>query len=70
MLAVGGTEKDNFYRMTGQELSTKMKYGYGEHEGEPRFVDSLVLKNAQNLLVVGWVPSIGDLFADDWEEIE
>jgi hypothetical protein len=27
---------------------------------------SLTLKNAQDQLVMGWVPSTGDLFAEDW----
>lgn len=27
----------------------------------------LVLKNAQGIVQPGWVPSQGDLFADDWE---
>lgn len=58
------------YRITGRELSTKMKYGYGEYEGEPRFADTLVLKNAQNVLVVGWVPSMGDIFGEDWEVVD
>ena len=28
------------------------------------------LKTAQNTLAMGWVPSTGDLFADDWEVID
>jgi hypothetical protein len=27
---------------------------------------SLTLKNSQDQLVMGWVPSTGDLFAEDW----
>ena len=29
--------------------------------------DCLGLRNAQGLMQPGWVPSQGDLFADDWE---
>ncbi len=32
-------------------------------------VDILVLKNAQDRLVA-WIPSLGDLFAEDWEVIK
>lgn len=31
---------------------------------------SLTLKNAQGQLVMGWVPSTGDLFAEDWQSEE
>lgn len=66
----GWNGKNQFiYRLKGQDLQQGLKYGYGEYEGEPTFVDTLVLKNAQNLLVVGWVPSLGDLFAEDWEVV-
>lgn len=55
------------YKITGTDFEKAFKYGYGEYHGEPRFRDSLVLKSAQNDLVVGWVPSMSDLFAGDWE---
>ena len=29
----------------------------------------LALKNAQDIMQPGWVPSQGDLFADDWQII-
>jgi hypothetical protein len=34
--------------------------------GEIRVAPSLTLKNSQDELVMGWVPSTGDLFAEDW----
>jgi hypothetical protein len=30
------------------------------------FTDSIVMKTAQNTLVVGWLASQTDLLADDW----
>lgn len=35
--------------------------------GQAKVLPSLSLKNAQNEIVMGWVPSTGDLFASDWE---
>jgi|WetSurMetagenome_2_1015567.scaffolds.fasta_scaffold00947_2 hypothetical protein len=35
-------------------------------EGVVNVAPSLTLKNAQGELVMGWVPSTGDLFAEDW----
>ena len=64
----GWNGKNQFvFILKGAELQNGLEYGYGEYEMEPTFVDTLVLRNAQNLLVVGWVPSMGDLFAKDWE---
>lgn len=66
----GWNGKNQFvYRLKGTDLQNCLGYGYGEYEFEPTFTSTLVLKNAQNLLVVGWVPSMGDLFAEDWEVI-
>lgn len=64
----GWDGKNQFvYVLKGTDLQKGLGYGFGEYEFEPSFVDTLVLRNAQNLLVVGWVPSMGDLFAKDWE---
>lgn len=64
----GWNGKNQFvYLLKGNEISKNLGYGYGEYEFEPTFTSTLVLKNAQNLLVIGWVPSMGDLFAEDWE---
>lgn len=34
--------------------------------GTAKVAPGLLLKNAQGVLVMGWVPSTGDLLADDW----
>lgn len=34
--------------------------------GVAKVAPGLLLKNAQGVLVMGWVPSTGDLLADDW----
>lgn len=54
------------YLLTGQEIQRKMGYGFGEYMGEPEWQRTIVLHNAQRGLVMGWVPSTGDLFANDW----
>ncbi|MCU4797707.1 DUF2829 domain-containing protein [Bacillus cereus] len=54
------------YLIKGEELSTGLKYGYGEYVGEPRFIDTLAMKTAQNTIVVGWFASQTDMLADDW----
>lgn len=55
------------YLMPGSKIQAAAGYGFGEYIGEPEFVQAIVLRNAQNKLVVGWVPSTGDLFATDWK---
>ena len=57
------------YLLPGGELQSAVGYGFGEYIGEPEFTQTLVLKNAQNKLYVGWTPSIGDLFAKDWKVV-
>lgn len=54
------------YLLPGSKLQAAAGYGFGEYIGEPEFVQTIVLRNAQGKLVVGWVPSTGDLFANDW----
>jgi hypothetical protein len=54
------------YIVKGADLQTGLKYGYGEYVGEPRFVDSICMKAANNDLVVGWLASQTDVLADDW----
>lgn len=64
----GWNGKNQFvYRISATDLQSGLKYGFGEYQGEPAFVTVLCLKNAQNQLVVGWLPSSGDLFANDWQ---
>lgn len=66
MARKGWNGKDQFvYLVTGNELASALSYGFGEYLGEPNFVDMLVLRNAKNELST-WVPSIGDLMAEDW----
>ena len=55
------------YLLPASKLQAAAGYGFGEYVGEPEFVQTIVLHNAQGKLVVGWVPSTGDLFASDWK---
>lgn len=55
------------YLITGTNLQNALKYGYGEYEFEPTFVDTICMKTAQNTLVVGWLPSQVDILAEDWQ---
>lgn len=62
----GWNGADQFvYKLEGSKLASAAGYGFGEYLGEPTFGDMLVLRNAQNRLNA-WVPSTGDLFANDW----
>ena len=54
------------YMVTGDKLASALGYGFGEYLNEPTFSPMLVLRNTQNRLN-SWVPSTGDLFANDWE---
>ncbi|HBS6214488.1 TPA: DUF2829 domain-containing protein [Klebsiella pneumoniae] len=63
----GWNGKEQFvYLVKGEKLASALGYGFGEYLGEPTFNDALVLKNSQNRLAT-WVPSIGDLMAEDWQ---
>lgn len=63
----GWNGKDQYlYYMGGAELSTGLKYGFGEYEGEPRFIDVIVLKTTNNILITGWTPTTTDLLARDY----
>lgn len=42
-----------------------LSYEQGD-DSEMTFVDTLVLRNSKNMIAT-WVPSIGDLMAEDWE---
>lgn len=44
-------------------------YGFGEAIGEFTFGNVLALKNAQNIMQPGWIPSMGDLMAEDWQVV-
>ena len=56
----------SLYLITGTELQTALKYGYGEYKGEPAFVDTIAMITAQNTIVVGWLASQTDMLAEDW----
>lgn len=59
--------KDQFiYYMRGSQLSNGLKYGYGECEGEPRFIDVIILKTTNNILITGWTPTTTDMAARDY----
>ncbi len=53
----------------GDHLARSAGYGFGEAMGEFTFGDVLALKNAQNIMQPGWVPSMGDLMATDWQVV-
>lgn len=53
-------------KIPGEHLAKSAGYGFGECMGEFTFAGVLALKNAQNIMQPGWVPSQGDLFAEDW----
>lgn len=51
----------------GDHLARSAGYGFGEAIGEFSFGSVMALKNAQNIMQPGWVPSQGDVLADDWK---
>lgn len=52
------------------EDSLSYTVGDGVFKGTRReYLPVLVLFNAQGQHQPGWVPSMGDLFAEDWEEV-
>ena len=57
------------YKLDGSKIASAAGYGFGEYLGEPTFGNLLVLRTTQNKLNA-WVPSTGDLFADDWQLVE
>ncbi|MFP3414982.1 DUF2829 domain-containing protein [Bacillus sp. SIMBA_074] len=66
----GWNEKDVYlYLIKGSQLSTGLKYGFGEYVGEPRFVDTIAMKTEENTIVVGWLASQTDMLANDWVEL-
>lgn len=54
----------------GEHLAKSAGYGFGEALGEFKFNPVFALKNAQNTMQCGWIPSMGDLLANDWEIVE
>ncbi len=53
----------------GEHLARSAGYGFGEAIGEFTFGNVLALKNTQNIMQPGWVPSMGDLMATDWQVV-
>lgn len=67
----GWNGPDQFvYLLPADKVQSGMGYGFGEYIGEPAFSPTMILRNQQNRLVLGWVPSSGDLFAEDWEIVQ
>lgn len=63
----GWNGKDMFlYLIKGTELSSGLKYGYGEYENKPSFTSTIAMKTAQNTIVAGWLASQTDMLAEDW----
>lgn len=58
------------YLISGLDLQSGLKYGFGEYLGEPEFVSSICMKTADNKLVVGWLASQTDMLAEDWEIVQ
>ncbi len=52
---------------TLNELSPDSDYARSGIDGEITIAPYLILKNAQGIMQPGWIPSQGDLFADDWK---
>ena len=55
---------------TVQEARPGSDYERAGIKGELTIAPHLDLKNAQGIMQPGWVPSQGDLFAEDWVIIE
>lgn len=50
---------DNFWSPHNAEFARK-------NGGSAKVAPCITLKNAQGMIIMGWIPSAGDLFADDW----
>lgn len=67
----GWNGKEMFlYLINGSEFQNALKYGYGEYEHEPTITSSIAMKTAQNTIVIGWLASQTDMFAEDWEIVK
>ena len=61
----GWNSKDMFLFLThGEDLTTCIC-----REDTPPCVDSICMKTAENRIVIGWIPTQADMFAEDWEII-
>ncbi|MFZ7812271.1 DUF2829 domain-containing protein [Acinetobacter lwoffii] len=50
---------DNFWSPHNAEFAR-------QNGGSAKVAPCITLKNAQGMIIMGWIPSAGDLFADDW----
>lgn len=50
---------DNFWSPHNAEFAR-------QNGGSAKVAPCITLKNAQGTIIMGWIPSAGDLFADDW----
>ncbi|WP_446892619.1 Thoeris anti-defense Tad2 family protein [Acinetobacter sp. NS4_7] len=50
---------DNFWSPHNADFARK-------NGGTATVAPCITLKNAQNQIIMGWIPSAGDLFAEDW----
>ena len=70
----GWNGKNQFVLIAGgytvQEARPGSDYERAGIKGEFTIAPHLDLKNAQGIMQPGWVPSQGDLFAEDWVIIE
>lgn len=55
------------YLIKGSELQRCLRYGFGEHVGEPTIVDVLAIKTTSNHIQIGWLASQSDMLSNDWE---
>jgi hypothetical protein len=58
------------YLISGSELQSALKYGFGEYLMEPTIVASIAMKTADNKIVIGWLASQTDMLAEDWTVVE
>lgn len=58
--------KEFIYAIPGSKFQDILQYGYGEYIGEPTIVSSIAKRTADNKIVIGWIPTNEDLFANDW----
>ena len=56
------------YILHGNELSSKLGYGFGEYLGEPTFTSTIVKHEGGGNLVVGWKSDLSEITSKYWEE--
>lgn len=58
------------YLIKAMDLSSGLKYGFGEYQGEPAFTSAIAIKTTANQIQVGWLASQSDMLAEDWMVLE